>query len=76
MIGDILALLFAVGPEIEAAERRQAELLNRQRELEQRIVALERRNTATTRTNGQGTPFASGQGGNGSRPAKMPYKRF
>jgi DNA-binding transcriptional MerR regulator len=75
MIWDILALLFAVGPEIEAAEHRQAELRKRQAELEQRIAQLERQHAARTHTNGQGTFFASKQGHDGSHPAKTPYKR-
>lgn len=63
MIWDLIALLFAIGPEIEAAERRQAELRKRQAELEQRIAQLERQYAATTHTNGSGSFFASGQGG-------------
>jgi type II secretory pathway component PulJ len=76
MIWDLLALLFAVAPEIEQAERRQAELLERQRKLEQRIAQLERQHAAGTHTNGQRPYLASGQGGNGSHLAKTPYKRF
>jgi hypothetical protein len=76
MIWDLLALLFAVGPEIEAAQRRQAQLLKHQRELEQRIAQLERQHAPGTHTNAQRPFSASGQGGNGSHPAKTSYKRF
>lgn len=63
MIWDFLALLFAIGPEIEQAERRQAELCKRQRKLEQRVAQLECQHASETHTNGQRAPFVSGQDG-------------